>query len=121
MRPWHCAAPMVRSKCIETINLLNYNNILKRCSPFRTEENNNQYIYSNYMYLMNYTSATPLTFEYIELKNVNLVYRRLQNNRNQVICLNDSGKMQIIPPSIMNIFITKIINPHLPNKCKYEK
>ena len=121
MRPWHCAAPMVKSKCIETINLLNYNNILKRCSPFRIEENYNQYIYSNYMYLIDYTSVTPLTFEYIDFKDFNLVYRRLQNNHNQVICLNDSGKMQNTAPSVMSILITRIIDPHLPNKSKYEK
>lgn len=91
VRPEHGMSPILLRHCKETYSLLQPN-ILKKISNFRTSENYNQYIYTDYAYLKNEYKRSTRTFNYIALKkNLNEIIDLITQQSQQMLCLNDTA------------------------------
>lgn len=54
MRQCHGVSPMVKSKCLEALEVFGQDYIDNTITNFRQDRNMNQYIYTNYCTLINY-------------------------------------------------------------------
>lgn len=120
-RPWHGLSPLVKSKCKETKEALGAAAIEASLSAFRTNENMNQYIYTDYMYLTNYYAESAVSFEYCGAKNPRKLLDTLATSKAQVICINDCAN-DLLPRQLatLQVLCAKTLEKRLPHKSKYE-
>lgn len=89
-RPCHSISPMIKSYCIEVFNKCK-DKIYEQIRAFRTGLQHNQYIFLVYLYLLNLTEESPISFKYVCCKNtVQDIVDNIKNKNNQIICINDT-------------------------------
>lgn len=118
-KPLHGLVPLLKSKCLEVCNLLQYC-LIGSCSGFRTESNMNQYIYTDYLSLTGLSSDSCLTFLYCSANKIGIQYKDILSNKYQIICINDNNKVGNKQKACES-FIKRMFQMRWPNKCKYEK
>ena len=118
--PLHGLVPLRLSYCKEVLNLLN-DQIIPSCSYFREAKNLTPYIYTDYTYLTNRSQKSNITFEYLNLNNFNLLYKKLIKTQAQIICINDSGIVSNQAYRIYRQYLNTFFNRRFPEKCKYER
>lgn len=120
-RPWHGLAPLDKTKCAETIQILGEENVFKTISAFRTDNNYNQYIYLDYMFLKDYLKPSGISFDYVGAKKPLKLLEAIEKSNSQVICINDCNndltKLQL---ATLQVLCAKAFEKKLPDKCKYE-
>jgi len=118
--PLHGLVPLRLSYCKEVLNLLN-DQIIPSCSYFREAKNLTPYIYTDYTYLTNRSQKSNITFDYLNLNNFNLLYKKLIKTQAQIICINDSGIVSNQAYRIYRQYLNTFFNRRFPEKCKYER
>lgn len=89
MRPEHCMYPLILSHTKKVFDLLQ-SRIIKNISAFRTRENYNQYLYTNYTYLTRNYAKSEIKFRLVSLENnIDEVINIIKSKEYQEICLND--------------------------------
>lgn len=89
MRPEHCMHPLILSHTKKVFDLLQ-SRIIKNISAFRTRENYNQYLYTNYTYLTRNYAKSEIKFRLVSLENnIDEVINIIKSKEYQEICLND--------------------------------
>ena len=90
LRPMHGMAPMIKSHCLDCLNMLG-EDILIYATAFRTEKQHNQYIYTDYECLK-YTVAPLLyPFRYLSFQlGSEYIANTIRSRQYKVICINDT-------------------------------
>lgn len=83
IKPQHTYTPMIKSHCIEVVELLK-DFILPNIGAFRTSEQHNQYIYPNYEKIKYGILPSPIDFEYSDLRDSKV------DLNHQIICVNNT-------------------------------
>lgn len=92
MRPEHSMAPLCLSHVRKIFSLLQ-GKIFSSISNFRTNNNYNQYIYTNYAYLTNKYRVSNIKFKHLNMRdNIDEVINTIKSKNYQQICLNDTPK-----------------------------
>lgn len=115
-RTGHNLHPMLKSSWEELENLIG-DKMFNSCSRFREKKNLNQDLVAYYHWLnKKYYTSTRTTYQ-SQLKDIQRIINFLNNSNSQLICLNDSSKVNF---NANKKLVLDLLQSKFPNKSKYE-
>lgn len=121
MRPFHGLTTMLKSECIKAQELVGMDEIINSCSAFRRNDNINQYLYIDYLYLKGLLQRSDIEFTYTEAKKPYILLETLAKHKCDIICLNDcQNDLTDKQLATLQILCAKTFDKIFPNKSKYE-
>jgi len=121
LRPQHTCAPFLKSTCDELYDKVE-SDILPTITRVREASNLNQYLYSDYMYLMGRTITRKLSNKHFSLAaaSIDKICAFVENPTRKVACINDvqlsEEKFQDYRKKLLASF-----EKRFPNKSRFEK
>lgn len=117
--PEHTTIQLIKSDMIK-IGKLCEQQITRAATRLRVSTNVNAYIYPYYHYFTQNYIDNSSTFKYFELydKSVNSVLDELSQGTHQIICINDSDKVENY--ARVRYRLNEGLEKKFPNPCKYE-
>ena len=122
MRPQHGLTTMLKSECINAVALIGPDEILESCTAFRQSYNMNQYLFVDYLYLMDKLKRSDVNFTYVGANKPRQLLETLARRSCDVICLNDcANDLTKLQMANLQVLCAKTFDKMFPDKCKYEK
>ena len=121
MRQYHGITPLVKSKCIEALNVFGQDYVYSTITNFRQDHNMNQYIYTNYCALSEYKADSELQFEYCGADKPKHLVDCFSSTKAQILCANDcTTSLSPLQLTQLQVLCAAVLEHRFPNKCKYE-
>lgn len=122
LRPQHTATPMFRSECEELYGKVTEEIAKTSASRIRNEENLNQYLFLDYMYLKGRLVNRRLSKQHISVGVVSAKQLRnaITNPRKSLICINDVHLSEARYNKLRTVLLTAF-EEHFPEKSRFEK
>ena len=112
---------MVKSKCIEALDLFGKKTVEASVTNFRQDKNMNQYIYTNYCALTNYCEESTITFDYCGANKPKHLVDSFASTTAQILCANDcQTNLSPLQLTQLQILCANVMEHRFPEKSKYE-
>lgn len=120
LRPQHICTPMLRSEC-EALYEKHYEELLPSMTKLRSEENLNQYLYLDYMYLRGKLTPKRISKKHfsVAITTTEKLRSFILNPTRKMVCINDTNLSEERYVELRKV-ISEAFEHKFPAKSKYE-